>query len=189
MAIDDIFLQDRIPNQTNIPVTIAQNNKRTLETIANTRGGKVNGKIDPRVAAAKERARVAAEKAKQTNISMQTEIKSDLEEVTAEEYVTEAKRHPMQEMLDAPIQPTNLIVGAGEQLKLGKVAEQALKMLGTGLKPSIVASAVAVTPAYISQLMADVDFANAVRERKVETLTKANEHDDNLHEVEVEALK
>ena len=47
MAIDDIFLQDRIPNQTNIPVTIAQNNKRTLETIANTRGGKVNGKIDP----------------------------------------------------------------------------------------------------------------------------------------------
>ena len=189
MAIDDIFLQDRIPNQTNIPVTIAQNNKRTLETIANTRGGKVNGKIDPRVAAAKERARVAAEKAKQTNISMQTEIKSDLEEVTAEEYVTEAKRHPMQEMLDAPIQPTNLIVGAGEQLKLGKVAEQALKMLGTGLKPSIVASALAVSPAYISQLMADVDFANAVRERKVETLTKANEHDDNLHEVEVEALK
>lgn len=163
-----------------------------LDRAKNREGGKVNGKLDPRVAAAKQRAQEAAARAKEAT---QQPIKSELDlEVNDKEFIQSAQSHPIE--LDKRLQkepennyPANLITGAGEDLQLSRIAEQALKMLGTGLKPHIVATALSVTPAYISQLMSDEKFAKAVTERKIVTLTRANEHDENLHAVEELALR
>lgn len=168
----------------------------TLLDTRDARSGKVNGKLDPRIVAARERAALALQKAKDTNTGIQ---KSDLDlDVSDREYVETAQAHPLEMDMDKRLPRIipegytgegSLIAGAGEELQLPRIAEQALKMLGTGLKPSIVATALSVSPGYISQLMSDEKFAKAVTERKIVALTRNNEHDDNLHAVEEMALR
>lgn len=51
-------------------------------------------------------------------------------------------------------------------------------MLGNGLEPGVVASAIGVTPAYISQLLAEPAFALAVSEKRTMELTQAKSIDE-----------
>lgn len=62
--------------------------------------------------------------------------------------------------------------------------DRILNMLGGGLDPSVVASAVGVTPAYISQLLAEPEFALAVAEKRTIELTQAKSIDDKWDKYE-----
>lgn len=69
-------------------------------------------------------------------------------------------------------------------VKWNSTEERAIKLLGNGLGPEQVATAVGVTPARISQLLADQDFATAVAELRFENLQKHNEIDASYDELE-----
>lgn len=62
-------------------------------------------------------------------------------------------------------------------------------MLGGGLQAHQVASAVGVTPAYISQLLAEPEFALAVAELRTKELTQSKEIDDTYDSLERQALE
>lgn len=62
----------------------------------------------------------------------------------------------------------------------GKIKE----LLGTGLEVGVVASAVGVTPAYISQLMAEEAFAAEVIELRTKSLTAASDRDRKIDGIE-----
>lgn len=62
--------------------------------------------------------------------------------------------------------------------------ERAIKLLGSGLGPEQVATAVGVTPARISQLLSDQNFAQAVASLRFEALQKHNEIDASYDELE-----
>lgn len=62
--------------------------------------------------------------------------------------------------------------------------ERALKLLGSGLGPEIVASAVGVSVSRISQLLSDEEFSAAVSELRFNALQKHNETDDIYDEME-----
>lgn len=64
--------------------------------------------------------------------------------------------------------------------------ERALKLLGSGLGPEIVASAVGVSVSRISQLLSDEEFSAAVSELRFNALQKHNETDDIYDEMEIE---
>lgn len=66
--------------------------------------------------------------------------------------------------------------------------ERALTLLGQGIPPSAVASALGVDPSAISQLMSDSDFAEKVTESKFTTLSKYNEHDSSIDSLESKIL-
>jgi hypothetical protein len=55
--------------------------------------------------------------------------------------------------------------------------ERALKLLGTGITPEIVASALGVTVSRISQLLSDENFAAQVAQLRFENLSKHNDRD------------
>ena len=131
-------------------------------------------KLDPRVAAARARAEQIAKAAEP--------VKDIVPTVTEEEEQEYNKLHPLSEQLDKPtINPENL---NNVNIKLNKVQEQALKLLGQGLKPSLVAQVLSVDPSRISQLMEDPVFARMVTERKIVSLTKATERDEQLDSLE-----
>jgi hypothetical protein len=69
-------------------------------------------------------------------------------------------------------------------VKWNATEERAIKLLGNGLGPEQVATAVGVTPARISQLLADQDFATAVAELRFQNLQKHNEIDASYDELE-----
>jgi len=57
-------------------------------------------------------------------------------------------------------------------------------LLGTGLNNEVVASAVGCAPAYISQLMADENFASEVVALRTNSLTENSERDSNINKIE-----
>ena len=134
-----------------------------------------NRNLDPRIAAARARAEQIAKSAEP--------IKDVVPEVTVEEEQEYNKLHPLSEQIDKPatidvdkIQNVNV--------KLNKIQEQALKLLGQGLKPALVAQVLSVDPSRISQLMEDPNFSRMVTERKIVTLTAATERDEQLDKLE-----
>jgi len=64
------------------------------------------------------------------------------------------------------------------------INERALSLLGMGIQQEKVASALGVTPSYISQLIADEDFARQVTELKFQQLSKHTTRDMNYDTIE-----
>jgi hypothetical protein len=62
--------------------------------------------------------------------------------------------------------------------------ERALTLLGQGIEPSTVASAIGVSPSYISQLMSNKEFEAKVVELRVENLVKHSERDSAYDRIE-----
>lgn len=67
--------------------------------------------------------------------------------------------------------------------------QRAIKLLGGGQPPVVVAQAVGVTESMISQWMSDPAFANEVTELKFHSLQKFNEMDDKYDEMEKQLAK
>lgn len=65
-----------------------------------------------------------------------------------------------------------------------KTEQRAMELLGSGLSPEVVASAVGVTPARISQLLSDENFANQVTELRYKTLSAHNQRDSHYDSIE-----
>lgn len=66
--------------------------------------------------------------------------------------------------------------------------ERALKLLGTGVSAEQVAAALGVTPARISQLLADENFAAQVAELKYTNLLSHSQRDDQADKIEDKLL-
>ena len=69
-------------------------------------------------------------------------------------------------------------------MNASSVSERAISLLGAGVPQEIVASALGVTPGYISQLLSDENFAAEVTQRKFLALTAHNARDKEYNEVE-----
>lgn len=69
-------------------------------------------------------------------------------------------------------------------LRLSLVEERAMNLLGQGIVPEMVASAVGVTTARISQLVSDPQFAARVAELRYKNLSKHNERDSKYDALE-----
>lgn len=67
--------------------------------------------------------------------------------------------------------------------------ERILNLLGAGIIPEQVASAVGVSPSYISQLLSTDEFSAAVSELRYKSLQKHNERDSNLDSLEDKILE
>lgn len=67
--------------------------------------------------------------------------------------------------------------------------QQIQDLLGTGLSPEVVASAVGCTESYVSQLMSDEAFAAIVIEKRSKALTKNNERDLSIDELEDKTIR
>jgi hypothetical protein len=67
-------------------------------------------------------------------------------------------------------------------------SERALALLGAGHAPEMVASAIGVTPARISQLLSQDEFAQAVALRRYESLTKTSQRLEAYERVEDKIL-
>jgi hypothetical protein len=67
--------------------------------------------------------------------------------------------------------------------------ERALSLLGDGVDPETVASALGVTPARISQLLADEEFAGKVATLRYENLAAHNKRDGELNNLEDELIR
>lgn len=61
---------------------------------------------------------------------------------------------------------------------------QILSLLGSGLSPSVVATAVGVDPSYVSQLLAEESFAFQVTELRCEALKKHSDRDASYDALE-----
>lgn len=66
---------------------------------------------------------------------------------------------------------------------------RALKLLGQGISPEVVASALGVTPSAISQLLSREDFATKVTELRYEGLVKHNSRDAEYDALEDRLLE
>lgn len=64
-----------------------------------------------------------------------------------------------------------------------------LELLGTGVGPEQVSTACGVTPSYVSQLLSEQDFAEAVAARRFETLSRHNARDAKADALEDKALE
>lgn len=71
----------------------------------------------------------------------------------------------------------------------GDKKERIKKLLGHGLSNEQVASAVGVSPSYISQLISDEEFANSVSVLRTAALTAATERDKSIDGLEDRILK
>lgn len=72
------------------------------------------------------------------------------------------------------------------------INERALSLLGSGVQAEKVASALGVTPGYVSQLLAEESFAAQVTQLRYENLSKHTQRDASIDEVEdllIEKLK
>lgn len=67
--------------------------------------------------------------------------------------------------------------------------ERALKLLGSGTSQEVVATALGVSPSYISQLLAKEDFAQKVAELRFVSLQDATNRDGKYDEIEDKLLK
>lgn len=67
---------------------------------------------------------------------------------------------------------------------LNGTQEKILKMLGNNISPSVVAMAVGVDISYVSQLLADEDFAKQVVQLRFDRLQKASELDQRYEDIE-----
>lgn len=67
--------------------------------------------------------------------------------------------------------------------------ERALKLLGSGLGPEVVASAVGVSTSRISQLLSDPEFSEQVAELRFTSLQKHNDRDNEYDSLEDKLLK
>lgn len=66
---------------------------------------------------------------------------------------------------------------------------RALILLGSGLGPEAVATAVGITVSRISQLLSDAEFAAEVSELRFKNLQKHNERDSNYDDIEDKLIK
>lgn len=71
----------------------------------------------------------------------------------------------------------------------GTIQGRALELLGSGVPQESVASALGVTPAYISQLLSDENFASKVTALKYEALSKHTERDAAYDSLEDDLLE
>lgn len=62
--------------------------------------------------------------------------------------------------------------------------ERILKLLGQGVEQEVVATAVGVSPSYISQLLQEPEFAGLVAERRLVNLEAASDRDSKYDELE-----
>jgi hypothetical protein len=69
------------------------------------------------------------------------------------------------------------------------IEDRALTLLGQGVPPTAVANALGVDPSRISQLLSQEDFAQKVIERKFESLSKNNERDLSIDQIEDALIK
>ena len=67
--------------------------------------------------------------------------------------------------------------------------ERALKLLGNGIKPEIVAASLGITVSRISQLVSDENFATRLAELRYTNLAKHNERDSNYDSIEDKLLE
>lgn len=63
-------------------------------------------------------------------------------------------------------------------------AEQIKELLGTGLSPEVVSSAVGCDPSYISQLLSSEEFASEVATKRTLSLTAASRRDTTIDGIE-----
>jgi hypothetical protein len=87
--------------------------------------------------------------------------------------------------------PVNLATNLSD-LRLSSVEQRALILLGQGIEPRTVASAVGVTDSHISQLLSNPEFAARVADLRYETLAKHSVRDnayDELEDTLLEKLK
>lgn len=68
----------------------------------------------------------------------------------------------------------------------GTLIGRAMELLGSGVPAETVASALGVTPGYISQLLSDKNFSSAVTQLKYDALSKHTERDASYDEIEDE---
>jgi hypothetical protein len=90
-----------------------------------------------------------------------------------------------------PTLPANLATNLSD-LRLSSVEQRALILLGQGIEPRTVASAVGVTDSHISQLLSNPEFAARVADLRYETLAKHSVRDnayDELEDTLLEKLK
>lgn len=73
--------------------------------------------------------------------------------------------------------------------KWSSTEERAITLLGNGLGPEQVATAVGVSASRISQLLADTTFATAVAELRFQNLQKHNEIDASYDEIEAALIE
>lgn len=66
--------------------------------------------------------------------------------------------------------------------------ERAMKLLGQGVEQETVATALGVSPSYVSQLLSDPEFARAVTELRLKNLEAATDRDSKYDELEDELL-
>lgn len=78
---------------------------------------------------------------------------------------------------------------SGRQGVTSTTEEKALELLGNGLSNEIVASAIGVTPARITQLLADENFAAEVQRRRFINLQKHTIRDNAYDEIEDKLLQ
>lgn len=64
------------------------------------------------------------------------------------------------------------------------INDRALQLLGSGVNQEAVASALGVSPSYISQLLADENFAKQVTQIRFETLSKHSARDAGYDDIE-----
>jgi len=67
--------------------------------------------------------------------------------------------------------------------------DRALALLGQGLSPAVVASAIGVSESRISQLLSQADFASAVTELRYKSLLQHNERDSKYDALEDKLLE
>ena len=80
--------------------------------------------------------------------------------------------------MNFPLQvDTSIAQSSPQDIVMGSVAGRALELLGSGVPQEAVASALGVSPSYISQLLSDADFASKVTEKKYSLLSKHTERD------------
>lgn len=99
-----------------------------------------------------------------------------------------------EQMLDTDVDTSNNLLPAtqsnsGRQGVTSTTEEKALDLLGKGIANEIVASALGVTPARITQLLADENFATEVQKRRFLNLQKNTMRDNVYDEIEDELLK
>jgi len=73
---------------------------------------------------------------------------------------------------------------AGGSAVSTSINERALSLLGAGVQQETVATALGVTPSYISQLLSDENFAHQVTQLKFEALSKHTQRDASYDELE-----
>lgn len=84
---------------------------------------------------------------------------------------------------------SEIVSTSGRQGATSTTEEKALELLGKGIANEIVASAIGVTPARITQLLADEEFAAKVQKARYINLQKHTLRDNMYDDIEEKLLK